>query len=568
MTSLKEQKEQFVTGLEGTTAAEVLLLCSTAATGAWLYLGCVSYCFNTQEHHRTRKHQSTPAAATSSNHDASSWNGFLVFLEVLAFPIPMILCQSVFLYPYGVSFLIFQVVAGFCLVGCGSQYKTARLEPRGTMKEPRPVIYESMNETILIRRITMTLYRSSLLLLTVIAILAVDFPVFPRRFGKTEVAGYSLMDLGAASFVVAAGFVSPRARQRRHDPQAVAIHNQNINWKRTLPVWILGLLRYATHQELDYQEHVSEYGVHWNFFWTLALLGPTATTLFRRPCPSWIPPAIFLAVYQWCFLSRGGQVWIETAPRYCPRAITAQPAGFICQFVFSNREGLLGLLSYASLFVASEWIAFAYIWTTEQPVNVRNQAFMKSMPPIQTAFYAAFPLLRLSVTLILLWQLLLVVLDVPVSRRSTNSSFVVWVLLVNVLQLVSIEFFVRLAYFSSLKQQKKSDSDVLTKWIIPPVLGAFNRHGLIVFVVANLLTGVVNLSLNTLQVPHGAAVSLLLVYTSTVGACGVLLDRVEFFVPLSSQGKRRRNDSQHQSINLRPSASGMNSVTASKRNEF
>ena len=41
-----------------------------------------------------------------------------------------------------------------------------------------------------------TNYRSSMLVVTAICILAVDFPIFPRRFGKTENFGFGLMDIG------------------------------------------------------------------------------------------------------------------------------------------------------------------------------------------------------------------------------------------------------------------------------------------------------------------------------------------------------------------------------------
>ena len=46
-----------------------------------------------------------------------------------------------------------------------------------------------------------TNYRSSMLVVTAICILAVDFPVFPRRFGKTENFGFGLMDIGMKNFL-------------------------------------------------------------------------------------------------------------------------------------------------------------------------------------------------------------------------------------------------------------------------------------------------------------------------------------------------------------------------------
>ena len=118
-------------------------------------------------------------------------------------------------------------------------------------------------------------YRSSISILTFIAILAVDFTAFPRRYCKTEESGYGLMDLGTGSFTIAAGLTS---RYARNLPSSTTITLSKILVKNA-PTIILGLIRLLTTKGLEYQEHVSEYGVHWNFFFTLSALNISVSLL-------------------------------------------------------------------------------------------------------------------------------------------------------------------------------------------------------------------------------------------------------------------------------------------------
>lgn len=107
---------------------------------------------------------------------------------------------------------------------------------------------------------------------TVIAILAVDFNIFPRRFAKTETYGISLMDVGVGCFILCHGVVGPETRQS-HPPQfniKPYIYSVVHCIKTLSPCLVLGVVRLLTVKATDYQQHVTEYGVHWNFFFTIA----------------------------------------------------------------------------------------------------------------------------------------------------------------------------------------------------------------------------------------------------------------------------------------------------------
>ncbi|CAK1602692.1 unnamed protein product [Parnassius mnemosyne] len=103
-------------------------------------------------------------------------------------------------------------------------------------------------------------------LMTVFCILAVDFQDFPRYLAKTEKYGYSLMDTGVGLFVLMSGLVHKDVSKE----SCTSIIKGNSKFISVLIS--LGFLRYFSVKQLDYHEHVTEYGVHWNFFFTLATL--------------------------------------------------------------------------------------------------------------------------------------------------------------------------------------------------------------------------------------------------------------------------------------------------------
>ncbi|KAI2498068.1 GWT1 [Fragilaria crotonensis] len=426
MASLKEQKEAFVTGHNGTSPGELLVVCLSAPLGVWLY--------------QLLQPKSRAGACA---------------LEAVVLLFPMALCQTRLLYPWGLGLLCLFSMVGFV---------TTLIKTKSFENDDHQVDAPTKTTTKLA---FISSYRASVMYLTFVAILAVDFHVFPRRFAKTEVFGYGLMDVGAGSFVVAAGLVSPRAR--------------GVPWKnkgaviRMVPLLALGMVRYLTTKGLDYQEHVSEYGVHWNFFFTLAMLSPVSAITPSR----WDVPLGLMAFYQFFLTKKGLQEYVEGAPRSC-----ADSESVLCNVFAANREGILGVVGYLVLFLGAEFLGKVCVW---------NQDGKRTG--------------RLVMASVALWTLhqIMVVVGIRASRRSTNATFCVWTLAHNITVLT-------LLCIASVKNE------------VPPIFNAVNRNGLTVFVVANLLTGLVNLSMNTLAASDHTALLVVFLYLCAVGCFSLMFD--------------------------------------------
>lgn len=131
---------------------------------------------------------------------------------------------------------------------------------------------------LLIRQPTfISQYRSYMMLSTIIAILAVDFSIFPREHAKSETYGLSLMDMGVGAVIFASALVS---RQTRLHVESKTMTQEEFSMasqrhlrsalSSVAPLIILGSVRIIAHKLIGYQLHESEYGLHWNFFFTVA----------------------------------------------------------------------------------------------------------------------------------------------------------------------------------------------------------------------------------------------------------------------------------------------------------
>ncbi|TVY75847.1 GPI-anchored wall transfer protein, partial [Lachnellula suecica] len=358
-----------------------------------------------------------------------------------------------------------------------SPSKKARIPP-SKQKDAEP-------ENPLPKKPFLTIYRGAMLVVTCLAILAVDFRIFPRRFAKVENWGTSLMDVGVGSFVFSAGVVAARPLLKEQLANKTTPLNTRLSrsLRHSLPLLVLGFIRLYSVKGLDYAEHVTEYGVHWNFFFTLGFLPPFLAvfqTAFKY-IPSYAGLAILLAAsYQAALEFTSLKAFILTAPR--------------TNLYSQNREGIFSFFGYLAVFLAGQSTGMFVIPRKLSPTLNSGTEQRKRLLLTLGAWSAV-------------WIALFVVstnyrygLSLNVSRRLANLPYVLWIAAFNCSQLtafclVETVFFPQVYKSSGEKAEKEAYEMATSK-----VLEAYNRNGLAVFLAANLGTGLVNLTVRTLEV--------------------------------------------------------------------
>ena len=347
-----------------------------------------------------------------------------------------------------------------------------------------------------------------MMVVTCSAILAVDFPIFPRRFAKVENWGTSLMDLGVGSFVFSAGVVSARSILKA---QAAGVSQQSNIFRRlaaasrhSIPLLVLGLIRLYSVKGLDYAEHVTEYGVHWNFFFTLGFL-PPFVEIFHS-LYSIIPSYEILAlltttVYQVALESTDLKAYILISPRG-PDLLS------------KNREGVFSFIGYLAIFLAGRASGLRIIprGTADKPTSAQ-QARRRVLISLATTAIGWTVLFIFNSTPAMGYGA-----RIPVSSRLANMPYVFWVAAFNNAQIFLFCLIETLLFPTVHKATDRETEAEKSKFATSPIMAAFNNNGLAVFLAANLLTGAVNLSFNTLDANAWQSMAILIAYMGLVTA--------------------------------------------------
>ncbi|KAF1985527.1 GPI-anchored wall transfer protein 1 [Aulographum hederae CBS 113979] len=423
--------------------------------------------------------------------------------------------------------LILPAIATYITSPQAQTYKKPMIPPRTTSKTAGNASSEIQEEQRLSSRSQqdpfpvkpfLTMYRGAMMAITCAAILAVDFRVFPRRFAKVENWGTSLMDMGVGSFVYTAGTVAAKTVLKENVSGRPVLLGQRLvtSMRHSLPLLVLGLIRLYSVKGLDYAEHVTEYGVHWNFFFTLGLLPPFVAVFHSafKLVPSYAALAILLGVgYQIALESTDLQTYILIAPR--------------TDLLSKNREGVFSFLGYLAIFLAGHSTGM-YVLPREIPGSESASMFQR---------FRTSMLGKLCV-----WSVIWISLFVAstsyhlgtlqVSRRLANLPYFLWVSAFNTTQLALCCLIERLCFPGIYTTASKEAEQRRCKDATSRVLHAYNRNGLAVFLLANLLTGLVNLTLPTLHMGDLQAMGVLVGYMGVLSAIALALDAWDISIKL------------------------------------
>lgn len=402
----------------------------------------------------------------------------------------------------------------------------------------------------LIVRPFLTNYRGAMLIETAIAILAVDFRVFPRRFAKVETWGTSLMDLGVGSFVFSAGLVSARAVIRETSTTRNNIVGRFLQaFRHSIPLLILGVIRLISVKNLDYAEHVTEYGVHWNFFFTLGFLPPfvemvdSCLGILRSKTPSRssrlsirydVVALIIAFVYELVLNNTGLLSFILISPRTPDSSLLEK-----------NREGVFSFIGYLTIFLSGRSTGiltcqYQLLNESKKSEKLLSTDELESSRVRAERTRVVIPQLAVRAAIfsgLYFFSTSVYTVNLTVSRRLANIPYVLWILAYNNAQLFLLAiieaFGPSFVFLGSAKAEQKDDNALAkSSEVSSPVLQAFNRNGLAIFLLANLGTGLVNMTLNTLDMSDAGAMGVLLAYSGALTALAVGLRKAGINIKL------------------------------------
>ncbi len=332
-------------------------------------------------------------------------------------------------------------------------------------------IYHENKETNFKKSIS--LFKGATMFMTCIAIIAVDFQLFSRDQAKTETYGISFMDVGTGIMIFSSGISSYYSRRIENKNSIIKyLYNRFL-------VLILGIGRLLLLKAFSYPEHVSEYGTEWNFFVTIFCVWILSDILKMMLSFQYILyfNILILFIYQFLLSNNGLTEYIFNSPRI--------------NFISSNREGFFSLFGLFPLYTFSEYLSHNYLFCVSDSHCVENTP-KQSLRKLDDRIFNLF---AISIIFYILYFISNNFIQ-TISRRLANFAYIFAV--------ISLSF-ACLFTFSFIEY-------LIGKEINLKFIEIVNLHQLYVFILANLLTGLINVSIDTLLCSNIFSLFILFIY--------------------------------------------------------
>ncbi|ANZ74321.1 BA75_00392T0 [Komagataella pastoris] len=269
------------------------------------------------------------------------------------------------------------------------------------------------------------------------------------------------------------------------------------------------------------------------FFFTLGFLPPIAVLLspLTKIIPHFWLSLLIGVLYEFILVKSNLLHYILLAPRV--------------DLISDNKEGIFSLFGYLSIFLGGQATGLFLL-----PVcKTKNNLFWPSSKNEVVRFQSAphpFKLFSLSVSpfqglvyLAAFYHVSFYIIDTcyiyTVSRRVANLLYILWVCGYNTTFLAGYVLVDQYFWPNSdvkftdkpltpLQEERYSNvSKLIYVQRTPAILHALNNNSLLIFLAANLSTGVINMALNTLDCTDGKAIVVLIGYELFLASLSGLL---------------------------------------------
>lgn len=267
---------------------------------------------------------------------------------------------------------------------------------------------------------------------------------------------------------------------------------------------------------------MSEYGSQWNFFVTLCCVWLVADVVHKFIFIS--RPESTLGLLQVPLLSLIIIGFHQYSLSFGDLTQYILHADRSSSFIVANREGIRSLFGYVPIYLLSEWFSARYFFNQGSATGISDRSSAGKSQDSQRMVRHLRALLVASAACGISWYASTSLQRT--SRRLANMPFVFMLLCLTALMLAALLVVDALGNYlwSTLftRQHRCDNSSSRPRSI---TLEMMSKHQLVVFMIANLLTGAVNMSIKTLYVPDMQAFGIIFCYICIVAALGWAFDQ-------------------------------------------